>query len=273
MMETIGSSLIQHGKYNDRVYLMKYKPDPDVDMVQILDALVKENRYTKVFAKIPEKHLSVFHDTQYEEEARIPNYFLDDDDCLFLSRYFSSERSVLTHKAQIADTLALCEKQKGKPSASTGHLFALRKAGMNDAPLLAGLYKQVFDSYPFPIMEPDYIRRTMRENIEYFIVQEGDVIVAASSAEKDMETRSVEMTDFATLPTYRRKGIANQLLAHMEGAMREQRLKTAYTIARALSVGMNLTFAKNQYAYGGTLINNTYIAGSIESMNVWYKHL
>jgi beta-lysine N6-acetyltransferase len=36
---------------------------------------------------------------------------------------------------------------------------------------------------------------------------------------------------------------------------------------------MNKTFLKFDYCYSGTLINNTNIAGSIESMNVYYKHL
>ena len=48
---------------------------------------------------------------------------------------------------------------------------------------------------------------------------------------------------------------------------------TTYTIARSLSLGMNLTFAKGGYSFAGTLVNNTQISGQIESMNVWYKHL
>jgi len=36
---------------------------------------------------------------------------------------------------------------------------------------------------------------------------------------------------------------------------------------------MNITFARNNYSFAGTLINNTNISGQIESMNVWYKAL
>ncbi len=50
-------------------------------------------------------------------------------------------------------------------------------------------------------------------------------------------------------------------------------IRTAYTIARAVSYGMNITFARCGYQYGGRLVNNTDIAGSLESMNVWYKTL
>ena len=36
---------------------------------------------------------------------------------------------------------------------------------------------------------------------------------------------------------------------------------------------MNKTFLNAGYNYSGTLTKNTQIAGKIESMNVWYKHL
>ena len=50
-------------------------------------------------------------------------------------------------------------------------------------------------------------------------------------------------------------------------------LKTAYTIARAVSAGMNRTFAKSGYTFAGTLVNNTHISGHIQSMNIWWKDL
>jgi putative beta-lysine N-acetyltransferase len=81
------------------------------------------------------------------------------------------------------------------------------------------------------------------------------------------------MTDFATLPDGRGRGIALSLLALMEQDPKVRTMRTAYTIARSLSPGMNITFAKAGYAYGGTLTNNTDISGSIESMNIWYKPL
>jgi len=55
--------------------------------------------------------------------------------------------------------------------------------------------------------------------------------------------------------------------------MKNKGIKTAYTIARAMSAGMNVTFSKTGYRFGGRLKNNTNISGNIESMNVWYKYL
>jgi predicted hydrocarbon binding protein len=59
----------------------------------------------------------------------------------------------------------------------------------------------------------------------------------------------------------------------MENQMRLSKMLTAYTIARSVSHGINITFARAGYTYGGRLINNTNISGKIESMNVWYKSL
>jgi len=46
-----------------------------------------------------------------------------------------------------------------------------------------------------------------------------------------------------------------------------------YSIARALSYGMNIVFAKQNYIYGGRLINNCNIMGKFEDMNIWFKEL
>jgi len=96
---------------------------------------------------------------------------------------------------------------------------------------------------------------------------------AMEMSEMDRENRNVEMTDFATLPEQRGRSLSFVLLMTMEREMRQKGFRTAYTIARALSPGMNLTFGRAGYAFGGTLINNTGISGSIESMNVWHKPL
>ena len=81
------------------------------------------------------------------------------------------------------------------------------------------------------------------------------------------------MTDFAVLEKYRGNNLACHLLGAMEEKLPELGVKTAFTIARAKSFGMNITFAKSGYTYSGTLVNNTDISGQIESMNVWYKNI
>jgi len=113
----------------------------------------------------------------------------------------------------------------------------------------------------------------MAYNVDYFAVEKEGKLIALSSAEMDAQGSNAEMTDFATLPENRGQGLARCLLQEMEAAMNRRGIQTAYTIARAASAGMNITFAQLGYQFGGLLINNTQISGSIESMNVWYKSL
>jgi putative beta-lysine N-acetyltransferase len=94
-----------------------------------------------------------------------------------------------------------------------------------------------------------------------------------ASAEIDNEGKNAEMTDFATDPDYRGKKLGQRLLSTMEKEMKASGIRTLYTIARLQSIPMNKVFLKRQYLYAGTLVRNTNIAGSIESMNVYYKHI
>jgi putative beta-lysine N-acetyltransferase len=113
----------------------------------------------------------------------------------------------------------------------------------------------------------------MHSHVAYFCVERGGQIVALSSAEMDEKNGNVEMTDFATDISWRGRRLATLLLAHMEDAMLQKGLFTAYTISRAASYSINVTFSSMGYSFGGLLVNNTNIAGQIESMTVWYKSL
>ena len=113
----------------------------------------------------------------------------------------------------------------------------------------------------------------MDEGIVYFGVWKDEKLIAASSSETDINSLSVEMTDFASHEDYRGFGLAGILLDKMEDSMRKRGFITAYTIARGAFLPVNKLFFRKNYRYAGTLINNTNICGSFESMNLWYKKL
>lgn len=138
---------------------------------------------------------------------------------------------------------------------------------------MVALYDHVFETYPFPIHDPEYLKETMESHVLYFgAFYEGDLVGIASS-EQSLPQRNAEMTDFAVDPKHRGRQLAYHLLIKMEGHMKAAGMNTLYTIARAKSYGMNMTFKKAGYHYTGTLYNNTQIGGQIESMHVWYKSL
>jgi beta-lysine N6-acetyltransferase len=274
VIETIGGSLVQHGPGNDRVYLMKLHPDDAPGIVDRLDQLASSRGYSKIFAKVPAWGAGRFVAAGYEQEAAIPAFFPEGSAACFMGKYFTADRKVELHPELVREVLAAAG---AKLSACRPTLppsgFAARIARPEDTSAMAAVYRQVFATYPFPIHDPGFLRSAMNDGTIFFGVWEGGRITALSSAEIDRSSRSAEMTDFATLPEYRGHGLALHLLQLMEEAMHARGIRSLYTIARAYSFGMNITFARNGYSFGGTLTNNTDISGNLESMNVWHKTL
>ena len=275
-IEKIGDSVIQHGKQNDRIYLIKLARKDYPVIIDRLEALAEQNAYSKIFAKVPEWAAAGFRASGYVKEAEIPNFYNGQTGACFFSQFRDEERSQVDKKEfdQIRRNIRLSESKTNTGDPSTNDIeYTIRKLSAGDVTALAALYKAVFQTYPFPIFKESYLLETMKNQVIYFGVFSGTALVAASSSEMDVRSENAEMTDFATLKTHRGKNLSLYLLSEMESEMKELGIKTLYTIARALSPGMNITFAKMGYRYSGTLINNTCIAERIESMNVWYKLL
>lgn len=274
-LEKLGNSLVQHGPHSDRIYLMKLDPADMPALTEQLKELADRHDYGKIFAKVTGAQAPAFLNADYVEEARIPDYFNDKSDCVFLSRFRKPERKNPDDPELIRDVIAKAQAAEvtAPDTVAMAQQFHMRVMAPEDTPEMAEVYKVVFDSYPFPIHEPEYLAETMATHIRYFGIFEGNKLVALASCEMDKDAGAVEMTDFATLPDYRGNSFARVLLAEMERDMRRTGITTAYTIARAVSYGMNITFGRMGYAFTGTLVNNTQISGNLESMNIWYKPL
>jgi putative beta-lysine N-acetyltransferase len=274
-IEKCNGALLQHGHLSNRIYLMKLNQADPKQLIIAMDILAKQNNYTKIFAKIPAHLAEIFLDSGYQKEAEIPGFFHGQEAAIFLGRYLNPQRQKEACVKEVEKIIDLACRKK-KQQIISGFLpneAILRRCIPDDAKRMSSLYKEVFKSYPFPIDNPSYIIKTMLDNIIYFGIEINKKLVALSSAEMDTVSKNVEMTDFATLPEYRGSGFSSQLLKQMENEMCPRGIQTGYTIARSISSAMNSTFGKAGYKYGGRLINNTNIAGKIESMNVWYKNL
>jgi len=266
----LGSSVIQHGPCNDRVYLMKLAVEDTDAIIPAIEALADLYGYSKLFAKVPASAKDRFCAAGYRVEAHVPGMFSGVEDGWFLARYPDLSRADPGDAALLTADLLRSAKPRPEPC---GNGSVVEEADQKDADALARLYADVFETYPFPIHEPAWLRETMEDGIRYFVARAGDRVVAASSAEVDVSGKNAEMSDFATHPEYRGMGLCPALLAVMEEKMRCSGIRTTYTIARAAFYPVNITFARAGYQFGGTLVNNTNICGSFESMNVWYRSL
>ncbi len=272
LMKIMKNSVVQHGSFNDRIYLMKLDKEDFPGIFDELASLQKRFGYSKIFAKVPPYAVPAFLKEGYSLEARIPFFYNGELEGAFLGKFFSDSRRSDERWEEVEKNVRLALlKQKKHHSPRIPHDMLMRPAQEKDVSQMAELYRAVFETYPFPIHDPVYLRQTMKDNVSYWGVWEKEKLVALSSAEQDKKGQNVEMTDFATDPAYRGKGLASLLLLEMEEATAQSGFRTGYTIARALSAGMNITFARAGYQFGGTLLQNTNISGHFESMNVWYK--
>ncbi|MGA9536390.1 MAG: putative beta-lysine N-acetyltransferase [Desulfobacterales bacterium] len=271
-IKTIGRSRIQFGPLSERVYLMQLASGEAEAVIAAMNKLAQSEGYTKLFAKVPARSAAVFTDAGFEIEARIPDFYADGNAAFFVSRFRCEKRRRPSDAERIRKVLEVAMRRDGagirRPLPDDCDLTLMNA---DSATQMAALYSRVFESYPFPILDPDYIRCTMDENFRYFGILYNAKLIALASAER--VERGVEMTDFATDPEHRRASLAAHLLAAMEADARQDGVKTTFTIARAVSYGINIMFARAGYAFGGTLVNNTNISGRVQSMNIWYKPL
>lgn len=105
------NSLIQLGPRNQRVYLMKLDPRDVPTIIPVLNRLATENRYTKIFAKIPKAHGEAFLNEGYRMEAVVPGLYNGEEDGLFLGFYLNPKRSQATAPERIEKNLALAAKR------------------------------------------------------------------------------------------------------------------------------------------------------------------
>lgn len=267
-------SLLHHGPANSRIYLMKMGSAASPDLAKRLIRMAQEQGYSRVFAKVPAKKAGPFVAAGFVVEAHVPKLYSGEDDGICAGYFLDSTRAVEENAAELDAIITLANSKAEavvRPLDDT--VFSCRRCTPADVENMAKVYKTVFATYPFPIDDPAYLLQTMQEHVAYFCVEAKGSIVALSSSEMDNASGNAEMTDFATLPAWRGFGLAVHLLQFMDRAVAQTGIKTAYTIARALSAGMNCTFAKCGYRFGGRLKNSTNISGKIESMNVWYKSL
>ncbi|MBF0586610.1 putative beta-lysine N-acetyltransferase [Prosthecochloris sp. N3] len=272
-IEQFHGATIQHGPESDRIYLMKTGTADLSELPGELKAYAKEKGYSKIIAKVPASAASRFIGLGYSKEASIPGFYNGRETAEFLCYYPDSSRRTAANSEEIQQNISLARRMHDKPLPELPEGVSLVTCTPDNAEEMSALYREVFPSYPFPIDNPDYIRETMQTHIVYFGALCNGRFVALSSAEMDEEHANVEMTDFATLPAWRGHSLAVHLLKTMETAMKKRGIRTAYTIARAASPGMNITFSRAGYTFGGTLVNNTNISGGIESMNIWYTSL
>ena len=269
-----GDSVIQHGHFNNRIYIMKLAPADIHDIIRYADDLARKEGYTKIFIKVPESSVEVFASDGYVSEATVPFFYRGDEPAVFMGKYLDPKRKDIPDATVMASVLSDAFSHAGERTPYTVPAgFSVMHAHAGDADDISALFRTVFTTYPFPIDDPDYVRKTMQGSIRYFVMKKSHLLAAVASCEIDAENLNAEVTDFATGPLFRGRGFASLLLQSMETELKKEGIRLACTICRAGFGPINTVFAGAGYEFGGMLPNNTNICGTVESMNVRYKKL
>lgn len=275
--ETIGRSIVYHGPSNDCAYLVKLHPDDSIESIinQLYNIAVLK-RYNKILVKIPTTSSRIFINHNFKKEASVSGLFNGKEDAIFLTKYFNPIRGVLSIKNQEAIKEVL-ESSVAISNMRTHDIpsgYELKLLGEEHIPVLSRIYYcEILKSYPHPNWQKEYLTQKILDNVKYFGLFDQDQLISAASVKMDKESGYAEMSDFATLPQYKDQELSSFLLRRMIVEMKMEEIKTVFTITRATSYEMNRTFGAQEFQFGGTLINNTLIGGSIETMNVWSKRI
>lgn len=261
-------------KINKRLRVNEFTGAAGALVDELLD-LAKKTASGKVIFFVSENEKSSLEIKGFQMEGEIAGFFKGKTAygySFFIepqrsqSRYVGMENEIL-HK--------IMQKKKAfnKQIVTMEDHLEVRLVTQRDIPGLIEMYRDIFASYPSPLMQEDYMRQSMNNNVLFVGAFDGNKPVSAASLEIDRSNGNAELTDCATVKSYQGKGILQILMDRLEVQGNSMGLGVLYSLARAGSFGMNASLYKLGYAYKGRFINNCHIGGRFEDMNLWVKLL
>lgn len=258
--------------FNKRIRVDDYSGNPSAVLCRMRD-IAAHHQITKLFIKSPKQDWQRFVSEGCMLEGIYKGYFKGEDGYCMAEYYELDRRNSdywMDEDRIVNDVLKLPTKPE-RPVLPAG--FTMRPAAAEDAPSLASLYRTVFQTYPTPMDNSEYIAHAMSEGTCFYVIEHNGSLISAASAERNDKYCNAEMTDCATLPAYRNLGLMRLLIHALEDELVAEGYRFAYSLARALSFGMNAVLFQMGYEYCGRLTKNCNIYDKFEDMNLWTKRL
>jgi putative beta-lysine N-acetyltransferase len=202
-------------------------------------------------------------------EATMPGFYAGKTDCVVMGYALDEGREALAHPIEVGKVLELI----GGPSRPERPREHTMLAVPSDAPKIAELLGETFPEYPTPSHDPAYVAAQIRQGTPFRMVHDGGQLIACASADLITQARTAELTDCATRPAARGRGLMQSILGDLMDDLRELDYPTAFTLARARIPGVNLVFERLGFELRGTMRHSCRIGQGIEDMNVWSRHL
>ncbi|WP_419212642.1 GNAT family N-acetyltransferase [Maribacter sp. X9] len=274
-IETIEGALVYHGNMHNRIYFSEAKEVDLGILVPKMKELAKSKKYEKILSKAPERSMDVLTSNGFTVEAKIPGLYNGTIDGYFLADYVNEDRHIKDEKSlktiTSVKTIALAAN---KPQTDSHFEMAaeltIRKLTPNDFDQLEDLHKKAYKYHPNQIKDVAYFTHLAALNHEFYGLFEKDQLLVSTILAVHKEEANMEIVDFITHPDYRGQNLSYFLVQHIKEKKVNSWCKTIYTMVRATSYGLNITFSKHGFVLAGTLTNNCMVRDTLESMNVWY---
>ncbi len=252
---------------NQRLKILDYKSISD-NLVKDMIDLARYEGFGKIISNCRSVNLMPFIRNGFIIEGIINGFFIGED--AFCISYFLEPQRQASPLSLEADSI-LCQCKNHAERLS--HQYKIRPANVGDITKMIKLFSTVFETYPSPVFSREYLKMAMSEQVLFKVAEEDGEIISIASADMDKYNLNAEITDCATYPEYRGKGLLASLIASLETDLKAKGFLTAYSLARAINPGINKALSRQGYKYGGRLLNNCHICGGFEDMNIWSKNL
>ncbi len=274
-LEKINGATIGHGKTHDRVYLMQSEADNWDTTIKNLKHIADEKGYSKILGRIPEGAKAHFESKGYGVEAEVPGMFHGVKPGFFISDFPNRQRAhcdayELRTLQSIKSIAFAAKKPSEDPHLRLPSHYDIRALDPCDIPIMVDLHKKVFSTYSIPISEADYLLKMTTKDFKFFGLFHHKALLITAILKINEKESNIEIVDFATHPDFKGQNLSYYLVQKIKKYGFENDYKHIYSLVRATSYGLNITFSKHGFMLGGTLLNNTVIRGHLESMNVWY---
>lgn len=267
-----GQAKLKIDKFNERIRLVSFTAKAE-ELVERLGFLAKKYKLGKIIYVGTKEEVKIFTNFGFIVEAEVEG-LLKGEKGYFLSKFTIPERG-RSNQVKLAEEVLLQAKgyrqEESNPPLEEG--YEIRNVSLDDAKEIAALYDTVFTTYPTPMNDPRYVAAVMQDNLIFKAAIYDKQIISVASADLDPDNLNAEITDCATSTKHRGSGLMERLIRELEEELRQKNYLTAYTIARSVSLGINIVFVKRGYHYSGRMINNCHICGQFEDMNIWNKGL
>ena len=203
-------------------------------------------------------------------EATMPGFYRGERDCAVMGAALDPARASLANPDQVEEVDRLVRlpwTAKDRPPVTT------RLATEADTPSLARLIAATFEHYPTPSGVPEYLAGLIGQGVPFRLVEEAGEVVACASGDLVRVAHTAELTDCATRPDQRGRGLMKVILLDLMDDLRAMDYPTAFTLARANTPGVNLAFMRLGFHYRGRMVQSCRIGGGMEDMNVWSRRL